>query len=87
MVFFMFIIVEYQPFITSKYHQNHAEKTWILNTLSKGRRMARENHKKGIGVNFGFSGNNDSNIIPKTSRYHTEGRELVKISVLKGRNI
>ena len=49
--------------------------------------MARENHKKGIGVNFGFSGNKDSDIIPKTSRYHTEGRELVKISVLKGRDI
>ncbi len=46
--------------------------------------MARENHKKGIGVNFGFSGKNDSDIIPKISRYHTEGRELVKISVLKG---
>ena len=25
-VFFTFIIVEYQPIITSKYHQNHAEK-------------------------------------------------------------
>ena len=87
MVFFMFIIVEYQPFITSEYYQSHAEKTWILNTLPNERRMALENHKKGIGVNFGFSGNNDSDIIPKTSRYHTEGRELVKISVLKGRDI
>jgi len=43
--------------------------------------------KKGIGVNFGFSGNNDSDIIPKTSRYHSEGRELVKMSVLKGMGI
>ena len=34
--------------------------------------MARENSKKGFGVNFGFSGNNDSDIIPKTSRYHSE---------------
>ena len=83
----MFIIVEYQPFVTSKYHQNHAEKTWILNTLPNGRRMARENHKKGIGVNFGFSGNNDSDIIPKTSRYHPEGRGLVKMSDLKGMGI
>ena len=83
----MFIIVEYQPFITSKYHQNHAEKTWILNTLPNGVRLARENHKKGIGVNFGFSGNNDSDIIPKTSRYHPEGRGLVKMSVLKGMGI
>jgi hypothetical protein len=49
--------------------------------------MARENHKKGIGVKFGFSGNNDSDIIPKTSRYHPEGRELVKMSVLKGMGI
>ena len=43
--------------------------------------------KKGFGVNFGFSGNNDSDIIPKTSRYHPEGRGLVKMSVLKGRGI
>ena len=40
-------------------------------------------HKKGIGIIFVFSGNNDSDIIPKTSRYHSEGRELVKMSVLK----
>ena len=65
-----------------------AEKiSWILNTLPNGRRMARENHKKGIGVKFGFSGNNDSDIIPKTSRYHSEGRGLVKMSVLKGMGI
>jgi len=36
MAFSMFIIVEYQPFTTSKYHQNHAEKNWILNTQPKG---------------------------------------------------
>ena len=41
-------------------------------------------HKKGIGIIFVFSGNNDSDIIPKTYRYHSEGRELVKMSVLKG---
>ena len=59
----------------------------ILNTYPLGVRMARENSKKGFGVNFGFSGNNDSDIIPKTSRYHPEGRGLVKMSVLKGRGI
>ena len=32
----MFIIVEYQLFITSKHHQNHAEKSWILNTIPNG---------------------------------------------------
>ena len=33
----MFIFVEYQPFITLKHYQNHAEKkSWILNTLGKG---------------------------------------------------
>ena len=42
-------------------------------------------HKKGVGVNFFFSCNNDSDIIPKSFRYHSEGRELVKMSVLKGR--
>ena len=41
-------------------------------------------YKKGVGINFVFSGNNDSDIIPKTYRYHTEGRDLVKMSVLKG---
>ena len=41
-------------------------------------------HKKGVGINFVFSGNNDYDIIPKAYRYHTEGRELVKMSVLKG---
>ena len=40
-------------------------------------------HKKGVGVNFVFSGNNDSDIIPKEYRYHSEGRELVKMSVLR----
>lgn len=29
-------IVEYQLFITSKHHQNHAEKSWILNTIPNG---------------------------------------------------
>ena len=31
-------------------------------------------HKKGVGVNFVFSSNNDSDIIPKEYRYHSEGR-------------
>ena len=40
-------------------------------------------HKKGVGIKFVFSGNKDSDIIPNTSRYHSEGRELVKMSVLR----
>ena len=40
-------------------------------------------HKKGVGVNFVFSSKNDSDIIPKSYRYHSEGRDLVKMSVLK----
>ena len=48
-------------------------------------RLAREKiHKEGVGIKFVFSGNRDSDIIPKTSRYHSEGIKLVKMSVLRG---
>ena len=38
---------------------------------------------RGVGLNFFFLCNNDSDIIPKSFRYHSEGRELVKMSVLR----
>ena len=86
--FSAFVIVGYQLFTVSFFLSKPCRtKFRILNTYPLGVRMARENSKKGFGVNFGFSGNNDSDIIPKTSRYHPEGRGLVKMSVLKGRGI
>jgi len=44
--FFAFVIVESPLFTISIFNQNHARKSWILNTLPNGVRLARENCNK-----------------------------------------